>query len=371
MSNVERLGFGFMRLPTQSDDIDYDKLNPMVDYYIENGGYYFDTGYQYHNGKSEEAIKEAVINRYSRDKVKIADKMPIYAMNKDDDPKKIFNTQLERCGVDYFDYYLVHNTADKFYNGVCKDLDIFSLLKQYKKEGKIKKLGISHHDTAEVLEKILTEHPEIEFVQIQVNYLDWENEGIQSKKCYEVIKKHNLPVIVMEPVKGGTLADLPENAEEIFKNYSDDSSVSWALKYVLNLDETSIVLSGMSSLTQVKDNINTCKKFNKLSTEEENLIQEVTNILHDSIEIDCTYCDYCKDHCPKNIPISKYFSLYNNAKQSTKKQLLHALYYNNYAQEFEKASACIECGLCQKVCPQNIEIIDNLKKVSQLLEDKV
>ncbi len=368
---MERLGFGFMRLPTDDEGINYEELNPMVDYYIEHGGKYFDTGYQYHNGKSEEAIRKAVIERYPRDEVLIADKMPIYIMSNDDNPLEIFNTQLERCGVDYFDYYLVHNTSEAFYTGVCKELEVFDTLKELKKEGKIRKIGISHHDTPEILEKVITEHPEIEFIQIQVNYLDWENPAIQSKKCYEIAKKYGLPVIVMEPVKGGNLVNLPEDAEKKFKEYSDDSNASWALQFVLNMEESEIILSGMSNLQQVKDNVNTVTKFKNLDEEQEIRIKQVTEILLDSLEIPCTYCDYCGNHCPKNIPISKYFSLYNNKKQTVGNPMLHAIYYNNIAQKFEKASACIECGECEKVCPQKIEIVDNLKKVVELLEGKL
>ena len=371
VKNVERLGFGFMRLPTANNEIDFEQLIPMVDYFIEHGGKYFDTGYQYHNGKSEEEKKKAVIERYPREKVKIADKMPIYIMTNDDNPKEIFNTQLERCGVEYFDYYLVHNTSETFYEGVCKELKVFEILKELKEERKIRKIGISHHDTPEILEKVLNENPEIEFVQIQLNYLDWENPAIQSKKCYEITKKHGLSVNIMEPVKGGNLVNLPFDAEKIFKDYSKDTNAAWAIKYALNLERAELILSGMSNMEQVKDNIKTVENFKKLTKEEENRIKQVTEILLNTIEIPCTYCDYCADQCPKNIPISKYFSLYNNKKQTIGNPMLHPIYYNNYAQKYEKASSCIECHECEKVCPQKIEIADNLKKVVELLENKI
>lgn len=368
LNKTERLGFGFMRLPTEDDEINYEELNQMVDYYISHGGKYFDTGYHYHNGKSEEAIRRAVIERYPREKVLIADKMPIYIMTSEDNPQEIFNTQLKRCGVDFFDYYLVHNTSEPFYEGVCKELNVFDIIKQLKREGKIRKIGISHHDTPEMLEKVLNEHPEIEFVQLQINYLDWENQAIQSRKCYETAKKYGLDVIIMEPVKGGNLVDLPPEAEKIFREYSDDTNASWAIQYALNLEQAEIILSGMSKLEHVKDNINTAKKFEKLSEKQVELIDKVKEILLDAIEIPCTYCDYCADQCPKNIPISKYFSLYNNKKQHVGNPMLHVIYYNNYVTKYEKASACIGCRECEMVCPQKIEIVDNLKKVVELLE---
>ena len=364
-----KLGFGFMRLPlVDNSQIDYNKVNELVDCYIENGGRYFDTGYNYHNGKSEEAIRKCVIERYPRSDVLIADKMPIYGMKNSDNPDDIFKTQLNRCGVDYFDYYLVHNTSDQFYNGVCKYLNVFDYLNKTKSEGLINHLGISHHGTSEALTQVLDENPEIEFVQLQINYLDWNNNAVQAKECYDIVKEHKLDVFVMEPLKGGNLVNIPEKAEKLFMDYNQKTPIDWALSYVLNLNCVSLVLSGMNDITQIEENINVAKKFKSLSNEELDVINQVREIINDSIEIPCTYCDYCYEYCPKYIPISKYFSLFNDEKQSNVDQMLNFLYYNNYAQKYTYASECIKCGACENVCPQHIPITDELEKVIGLFE---
>lgn len=369
--NNSKLGFGFMRLPLKEENnssmIDYETINKLVDIYIEMGGNYFDTGYNYHGGNSETAVRKCVVERYPREKIRIADKMPIYSMTEHDNPEEIFQTQLNKCGVNYFDYYLVHNTAKIFYQDVCKRLNIFSFLKKMKEEGKIGKIGISHHDTPEVLETVLEENPEIEFVQLQLNYLDWTNTAVRSKECYEVVRKHNLDVMVMEPLKGGTLAQLPPNIENHFKKY-DKSPISWAFSYLLNKEGIDIILSGMNKETQIRENIQIFNDFKPLTQDEQDIIKKARDLLNETIEIPCTYCDYCAKECPKNIPISKYFSLYNNTKQTVVKQGLPILYYKNYAKQYEKASECIECGACEKVCPQHINIIEELKKVVHELE---
>jgi predicted aldo/keto reductase-like oxidoreductase len=251
-----KLGFGFMRLPLINDNqgIDFEKVNELVDYYIEKGGSYFDTGFNYHNGKSEEAIRKCVIERYPRSKVEIADKMPIYSMTTNDKPETIFNTQLERCGVDYFDYYLVHNTANIFYNGIAKKLKVFDFINDAKKEGLIKHVGISHHDTPSVLKQELDENPEIEFVQLQINYIDWLNHSVQAKECYELVEDYGLDVFVMEPLKGGNLINVTEKVNELFTNYNQKSPVDWAFSYVLNLKSVKKILSGMGELNQIKEN---------------------------------------------------------------------------------------------------------------------
>lgn len=366
-----RLGFGFMRLPTLNDDpsdIDYQKVNGLVDYFIDNGGSYFDTGFHYHNGKSEEAIRKCVVERHSRDKIQITDKMPIYGMRRRDKPWEIFNTQLERCGVDYFDYYLIHNTANIFYNGICKKLDVFGFANDAKKEGMIDNLGISHHDTAEVLKQVLDENPEIEFVQLQINYVDWLNNAVRAKECYELVEDYGMDVFVMEPLKGGNLINVPREAEELFNDYNQKSPVNWALDYVLNLKSVKLVLSGMSELDHVSENIDIVKNFNGWGDDELDIIARARDIINDSTAIPCTFCDYCAEHCRKGIPISKYFALYNDEMSSNVDQMLNFLYYDNYAEKHSKASECVACGACEKVCPQHIEIGSELEKVAGLFE---
>ena len=370
--NDFKLGFGFMRLPLTNDnssEIDYEKVNELVDCFISNGGSYFDTGYNYHNGKSEEAIRKCIIERYPRDKVQIADKMPIYSMNLNDKPETIFNTQLERCGVEYFDYYLVHNTANIFYNGIAKKLKVFDFIRDVKEQGLIKHMGISHHDTPEVLKQVLDENPDIEFVQLQINYVDWLNHSVEAKECYELVEDYGMDVFVMEPLKGGNLINVPENVNNLFKSYNQESPVNWALSYVLNLNSVKMVLSGMSELKHIKENSEVIKNFNGLNKDELNIISQAREMINDSIAIPCTYCDYCADHCPKSIPISKYFSIYNDEKSSTVNQQLNYLYYSNYAEKYAKASECIKCGSCEKVCPQHIQISEKLENVSDLFEN--
>lgn len=370
--NNSKLGFGFMRLPlkeeNQPSNIDYKKVNKLVDTYINGGGNYFDTGYNYHEQNSETAIRKCVIERYPREQVRIADKMPIYSMTLNDNPEEIFQSQLDKCGVTYFDYYLVHNTAEIFYQGVCKKLNIFSFLKRMKEEGKIRKIGISHHDTPETLETVLNENPEIEFVQLQLNYLDWTNTAVRAKECFEIVRKHDLDVIVMEPLKGGTLAQVPQSTEKLFMEYNNKSPIQWAFSYLLNMEGIDVILSGMNTETQIRENIQTFNEFKPLTQDELDIISKARELLNDAIEIPCTYCDYCAKQCPKNIPISKYFSIYNDAKQAVIKQMLQSLYYNNYAMQYAKASECIECGACEKVCPQHINITEELKNVVNELE---
>lgn len=367
-------GFGLMRLPIKSEDyadIDYEQVNDMVDKYIEAGYNYFDTGYGYHEGKSEIAIRECVIKRYPREDVLIADKLPLYELTKESDIEAIFNEQLERCGVDYFDYYLVHNTTDVF-KPVCDYLDCFGFVREKKEKGLVKKIGFSHHDSAELLDEILTENPDVDFVQLQINYLDWyNNESIQAKECYEVARKHDVDVIIMEAVKGGNLVNLPEEAEKKFKDYNPDASnVSWAIRFCLSLEGVICTLSGMSALEQMEENLEIVKDFKPLNDDEKAIIDEVVEIINQSIAIPCTYCNYCVEHCPNDIPISKFFELYNDAKSAIEIQPLYYIYYNNYAERGAPASDCSFCGDCVDQCTQHLDIPELLEDVVDLLEGK-
>ncbi|MDV0441548.1 aldo/keto reductase [Methanorbis furvi] len=369
---AKKLGFGLMRLPLNNPDdmadIDTKTLQSMVDVFMKQGFSYFDTAYVYTG--SEEAICETLTKRYPRDSFTLTSKLPIFAVSAESDQEKIFHEQLERAGVDYFDIYLLHNvnvenyqTAQKFHS--------FEFMKQLKAEGKIKTLGISYHDNAELLDEVLTAHPEIEIILLQINYLDWDNDGIQSGKCYDVARKHQLPIIVMEPLKGGTLANVPKDAEKLFREYNPVASpASWAVRYAAGLDGVVMVLSGMSTMNQMLDNISYMQNFVPLNEDEKKIVATAAEIIAANITVPCTACMYCVGTCPEDIPIPQYFDLYNNRMQQTIDLPYYPQqqYYENYTKTRGKASDCVECGACEEHCPQHLKIIDLLKDVAKKFE---
>ena len=372
--STKKLGFGLMRLPLTNPDeassIDVEQVKDMVDAFIENGFTYFDTAWMYCGFQSECAAKEALVDRYPRDSYTLADKLHAGYIKTREDRDKIFNEQLRKTGVEYFDYYLLHDIGVDHYK-IYQELDCFTWLKEKKEQGLVRHIGFSFHDSAKMLDQVLTEHPEVEFVQLQLNYLDWDSEGVQSRKCYETAVKHGKPVIVMEPVKGGTLAKVPERAERMFKEYHPDMSVpSWAIRFAASNEHVMMVLSGMSNMEQLQDNMSYMADFQPLNEEEQEIIRKAVEIINSGIEIPCTGCSYCTEGCPQNIAIPKYFSLYNADLQECKEKgwKPQGEYYDRLTKSFGKASDCVECGQCEEVCPQHLPVIRHLKAVAERFE---
>lgn len=372
MQHMKKLGFGMMRLPLLNEEdkksIDKKTVCQMVDTFMERGFTYFDTAYMYHEYESERAVKDVLVTRKDRDSYTLASKLPVMQLKEKEDMERIFNEQREKCGVEYFDYYLLHALDAEHYKTV-KRLDCFGFAMQKKAEGKVKHVGFSFHDSAEVLDQILTEHPEAEFVQLQLNYLDWEDVKVQSRKCYETAVKHGKKVVVMEPVKGGTLAKLPKKAEDVLKALHPDwSAASWAIRFVASLENVMVVLSGMSTPEQMDDNTAYMKEFEPLTEKEKQvLLGEVVDSIHEAAKIPCTACRYCVEGCPMNIAIPEYFALYND-EITDKGNPEHAKRYAELTKEHGKASDCVECGQCEGACPQHLPAITWLKKVAEVFE---
>jgi len=373
MSN-KKLGFGLMRLPQAGEGwnapVDTELLCRMVDTFIERGFTYFDTALMYNGGQSEAAAKTCLVDRHPRESYTLATKLHYGFFNSLEDRDTVFDGQLAKCGVTYFDYYLLHDinshSIDKF-----NSLDCFSWIQEKKAQGKARHIGFSFHGGPELLDEVLTAHPEMEFVQLQLNYLDWDSIGVQSRKCYEVAVKHGKPVIVMEPVKGGTLAKVPEPVETLFKTANPDASVpSWAIRFAASLDNVMVVLSGMSNLEQVLDNTTYMQDLQPITEAERAVIAQAVDAINANIAVPCTGCDYCAEGCPMNIPISRYFSLYNADKQEIKEKgwTPQSTYYDNLTKTHGKASDCVACGQCEGVCPQHLPIIEHLQSVAAHFE---
>lgn len=362
---MKKFGFGAMRLPlTDPQDkksIDMEELKRMVDTYMAAGFTYFDTAFPYHEQCSEAALKEALVDRYDRDSYVLADKMPTVLVKSGDEYPVYFSKQLEKTGVTYFDYYLMHNMGrDRYFN--TDKWGGFEFAKRMKEEGKIKNFGFSFHDDADMLDQILTEHPEVDFVQLQINYLDWDNKVIQSRACYETARKYGKPIVVMEPVKGGTLANLPKEAESLFREYEKKASpASYALRFAAQLPGVFMVLSGMSNLTQMKENISFMDDPKPLNDKEQQLLDRIVDIINSKTAIPCTSCGYCMEVCPKNINIPGLFGLYNNYCVSGN---FSRMYHGRLTMDRGSASDCIKCHKCEKNCPQHIHIPDNLSVIA-------
>ena len=374
--SVKKLGFGMMRLPLLNKDddgsIDIELTKKMVDVFIERGFTYFDTAWMYCDYKSEDAVKAAVVDRHPRDSFTLTTKLHSMYVHSFEDRDKIFNEQLRKTGVEYFDYYLLHDVNVHSYE-TYKKYNCYEWLKEKKAKGLTRHIAMSFHDSADFLDKVLTEWPEIEFVQLQLNYLDWDSLGVQSRLCYETAVKHGKKVIVMEPVKGGTLAKLPESVETMFHAHSPAASnASWAIRFAASCPEVFMVLSGMSDMQQMLDNTSYMQDFKPLDDEERAIIKSAVDIINGTITVPCTGCSYCTDGCPMNIAIPKYFSLYNADKQESaeKDWSSHGEYYYNLTKNFGKASDCIGCGQCESVCPQHLPIRKYLKDVAGHFESE-
>ncbi len=367
--DVPKLGFGLMRLPHINNDInkeiDIEQVKEMVDLFIENGFSYFDTAYGYVG--SEDATKKALVDRYPRESFYLASKMPSWEAKNRKEAEQMLEISLERTGAGYFDFYLLHNVGGSR-TEFFEKYGTWEFLQKKKEEGLIRHVGFSFHDHADLLDEVLTKHPETEFVQLQINYADWNSPQIQSALCYEVARKHNVPIIIMEPLKGGSLCNLPEPVEKIFKKSDPNANLaSWGLRFANNLDGIITILSGMSTLEQVRQNIDTFANFKGLTDEDHKTFSNVQQKLEEISSIPCTDCRYCLPGCPMNIPINDTFKnmnnylIYNNLKSA---RFSHSF----DTRETGKASDCIECGACEEVCTQGIEIIKELKRSAEVLE---
>ena len=367
---IGKLGFGLMRLPMIGSEVDIEQTKQMVDLFMEKGFTYFDTAYGYIEGKSEAAVKVALVDRYPRESFQLATKLPAWAGAKNaQEAKEMFWTSLRRTGAGYFDFYLLHNLGEGR-TEVFDEYGIWDFLQEQKAAGLIKHLGFSMHATAEHLEEILTKHPEMEFVQLQINYADWESNRIQSRKCYEVARRFNKPVIIMEPVKGGALASLPENAKEIFTAADGNASpASWAVRYAASLEGVITVLSGMSNTQQMTDNLSYMVDFKPLSADERAVIENVLEKLQSLVQISCTDCKYCVKGCPAEIPIPTIFFIMNNYLLYNNMERFKGSYYWDVKMAKKgMASDCTQCGQCEKACPQSIRIIEELEKCAAVFE---
>lgn len=355
MENIKKnFGFGCMRLPLKDGEIDLAETSRMVDYFLEQGFNYFDTAHGYLQGRSETALKACLTSRHPRDSYILTNKLTGTFFKTEADIRPFFQSQLEACGVDYFDFYLMHAQSAMFYQHFkkCRAYETAFALKA---EGKIKHVGISFHDHAEVLEQILTDYPEIEVVQIQFNYVDYDDPAVQSRECYEVCRRHGKPVLVMEPVKGGNLVNLPEEARKVLDELHGGSPASYAIRFAAGFPGMMMVLSGMSSMEQMKDNLSYMKDFQPLNETELEAVKKVQSIFRGMNLIPCTACRYCTDGCPRQIAIPDLFAVMNT------KQIYHDwnadFYYNNvYTGADRRASDCIQCGRCEKACPQHLPI---------------
>lgn len=366
MERVQKnFGLGCMRFPKIGDAVDMDTTKAMIDAFMAGGFNYFDTARVYMSNESESILKECLTSRYPRDAYVLTDKLSTQCFEKEEEIRPLFDQQLKDCGVDYFDFYLMHAQTRGLFEKY-KKCHAYEIALEFLAEGRIRHFGISFHDNAQVLEQILTEYPQVEVVQLQINYMDYDDPSVEGRKCLEVCRKHGKPVIVMEPVKGGVLASLPEEAQSVFDGLKGGNNASYALRFAAGLEGVFMVLSGMGSLEMVKENVSFMKAFQPLNETELSAVWQVRDILKKAGTIPCTACRYCVDACPQGIPIPELFSCMNT------KTLFHNwnadYYYRTHTTKGGKASTCIACGACEDLCPQHLPIRDLLKKVAAEFE---
>ncbi len=366
---MKNFGFGLMRLPMidnkMDGEVDIEQVKKMVDEFLAHGFTYFDTAHGYIDGKSEQAVKAALTSRYPRTAYSLTDKLTDDYFKTEADIRPFFESQLAVCGVDYFDYYLMHCQMASNYDHF-QQCHAYEIAQQLKAEGKIQHVGFSFHDNAEMLERILNDHPEVEVVQLQFNYIDCDSASVQSRKCYEVCVRHNKKVIVMEPCKGGKLIQLPPAAQQIFDDLKGGSNASYAIRFAASFPHVFMVLSGMSSIEQMQDNLSFMKDFKPLDAAEQQAVSKVTTVLQSQGDIPCTGCRYCTANCPQSILIPDLFTCYNTKKQYD--DWNSVLYYQKLTAAKGKASSCLHCGLCEQSCPQHLPIRQLLEKVAAVFE---
>ena len=352
----KNFGFGCMRLPMNGDDIDSDAFCAMIDKFIAAGFNYFDTARPYHRGFSEKMIKTCLADRYDRSEFLLADKLSATFFEKEEDVRPLIEDQLKTCGVEYFDFYLTHAMSAERHQKYL-DTRAYDIAQELKRDGKLRHVGMSFHDSAEVLDKILTDRPELEFVQLQFNYVDYNDPKVQRRLCYEVCRKHGKPVMVMEPVKGGTLVNLPKEAQALL---TDGSPASYAIRFAASFDQIAMVLSGMSNMEQMEDNLSYMTDFQPLNAGEQETIEKVRTLYQAQHKIPCTACRYCVDGCPAGIPIPEIFALMN---QKLGGEEFDAAAYGNFP---ATGAHCLDCGQCESICPQTLHIRHLLREVDKV-----